>query len=163
MSLIARAVAIVLLLAAFVAGWWRLTAYYERIGYERMQAEQLVLDQAASAANFKETERRFREQQENQRVQNLELAAARADAARNARDADQLREQNAGVANRWRDALHDSTTVAEREAAADAIGVLADVLGRADRRAGILASYADAARAAGLKCERDYDALKSMN
>ncbi|MEG1735660.1 MAG: DUF2514 family protein, partial [Comamonas sp.] len=30
---------------------------------------------------------------------------------------------------------------------------------RADKRAGILAEYADAARIAGAGCERDYDAL----
>jgi hypothetical protein len=43
--------------------------------------------------------------------------------------------------------------------AGDPIGVLADVLGRADERQGELASYADAARIAGLACERSYHAL----
>jgi hypothetical protein len=43
--------------------------------------------------------------------------------------------------------------------AGDPIGVLADVLGRADERAGILAGYADQARAAGIACERAYNAL----
>lgn len=37
--------------------------------------------------------------------------------------------------------------------------LLADVLGRADKRAGELAAYADAARIAGQACERSYDAL----
>ena len=37
--------------------------------------------------------------------------------------------------------------------------LLADVLGRADARAGVLAAYADEARTAGLACERAYDAL----
>lgn len=41
----------------------------------------------------------------------------------------------------------------------DPIGMLADVLGRADQRAGILAEYADVARIAGQACERSYDAL----
>jgi hypothetical protein len=36
---------------------------------------------------------------------------------------------------------------------------VADVLGRADERAGELAEYADRARIAGQQCERDYDAL----
>ncbi len=45
--------------------------------------------------------------------------------------------------------------------AGDPILLLADVLGRADQRAGDLAQYADAARVAGQKCERDYDALIS--
>lgn len=44
-------------------------------------------------------------------------------------------------------------------AAGDPLDVLADVLGRADQRAGELAAYADAARIAGLACERSYDAL----
>lgn len=44
--------------------------------------------------------------------------------------------------------------------AGDPIGVLADVLVRADDRAAILAAYADSARVAGLACERSYDALK---
>lgn len=43
--------------------------------------------------------------------------------------------------------------------AGDPIGVLADVLGRADQRAGELAEYADSARNAGITCERAYTAL----
>ncbi|MBR8344248.1 DUF2514 family protein [Burkholderia ambifaria] len=43
--------------------------------------------------------------------------------------------------------------------AGDALDLLADVLGRADQRAGELAEYADRARIAGQQCERDYDAL----
>lgn len=39
--------------------------------------------------------------------------------------------------------------------------LLADVLGRADARAGLLAGYADEARTAGLACERAYDSLNS--
>ncbi|MDN7488461.1 DUF2514 family protein [Burkholderia sp. AU45274] len=44
-------------------------------------------------------------------------------------------------------------------ATGDALDLLADVLGRADQRAGELAEYADRARIAGQQCERDYDAL----
>jgi hypothetical protein len=44
--------------------------------------------------------------------------------------------------------------------AGDAIGVLADMLGESDRRAGIYAAAADHAHAAGVTCERAYDALK---
>ncbi|WP_441616160.1 MULTISPECIES: DUF2514 family protein [unclassified Cupriavidus] len=39
------------------------------------------------------------------------------------------------------------------------IGTLADVLSRADQRAGILAGYADVAGIAGQACERAYDSL----
>lgn len=69
--------------------------------------------------------------------------------------------------------LHDAAAAAARRsracqgaaaagggaAASDPAGVLADVLRRADDRAGVLAAHADAARAAGLACERAYDAL----
>ncbi|MCA8239842.1 DUF2514 family protein [Burkholderia sp. AU32262] len=51
------------------------------------------------------------------------------------------------------------TTAAGSPATGDALDLLADVLGRADERAGELAAYADAARIAGQQCERDYDAL----
>ncbi len=44
-------------------------------------------------------------------------------------------------------------------AAGDPLDLLADVLGRADQRAGELAEYADRARIAGQQCERDYDSL----
>lgn len=48
-------------------------------------------------------------------------------------------------------------------AAGNALDLLADVLGRADQRAGELAAYADAARIAGQQCERDYDALTATS
>ena len=44
--------------------------------------------------------------------------------------------------------------------AADPIGMLADVLGRADARAGKLAEYADRARIAGDACVSAYESLK---
>ncbi|AFQ48280.1 DUF2514 family protein [Burkholderia cepacia] len=43
--------------------------------------------------------------------------------------------------------------------AGDRIGMLADVLGSIDDRAGALAEYADRARIAGQQCERDYHSL----
>ncbi|MBF5006827.1 DUF2514 family protein [Diaphorobacter caeni] len=44
-------------------------------------------------------------------------------------------------------------------ATGDALDLLADMFTRADERAGELAEFADAAHAAGLTCERSYDAL----
>jgi hypothetical protein len=38
-SLTARAIAIAILCAAVIAGWWRLTAYYDGRGYERRKQE----------------------------------------------------------------------------------------------------------------------------
>ena len=75
-----------------------------------------------------------------------------------------LRDQLATLVQRYR---ADGTPGANPAAAGhqppagDAIGVLADVLGRADQRAGILADAADRAHAAGLACERDYDAARA--
>ncbi|VWC27090.1 gp23 [Burkholderia lata] len=52
-----------------------------------------------------------------------------------------------------------SAAPAGSPAAGDTLDLLADVLGRADQRAGDLAEYADRAGMAGQQCERDYDAL----
>lgn len=54
----------------------------------------------------------------------------------------------------WRFGLRDRAKPREGRAL-----LIADVLGRADQRAGELAEYADRARIAGQQCERDYDAL----
>jgi hypothetical protein len=53
----------------------------------------------------------------------------------------------------------NSCTAAASKAAARASLLLADVLKRADQRAGDLAEAADQARARGVTCERAYDAL----
>lgn len=158
------------LAAALVGGFFAWRAHERSVGRDEGRAEvqgkwdkekiaqqQADLEQAEN--NAKETLRRLARQKENQDAQDKELAVARGDAARNAADADQLRNQNLTTAQRWRDALRNTPTCIECAAAGDAIMVQADVLGRADRRAGDLANYADTARAAGLKCERDYDAL----
>jgi hypothetical protein len=160
--------AILAALASAVLGFIGWQVHHQRdVGRDEIRAEwnaDKVQQQAAALAeaeaNAKETLRRLTRQKENQDANDQELMAARRDAARNGSDADQLREQNADIARKWRDALRDSPAGSQCQAAGDAIGVLADVLGRVDRRAGVLAAYADAARAAGLKCERDYDALK---
>lgn len=53
----------------------------------------------------------------------------------------------------------DSGIVGSGQAAGDAAGLLADVLGKIDQRAQDLAEFADAAHIAGQACERSYDAL----
>lgn len=59
------------------------------------------------------------------------------------------------------------TAAGERPPASCAVGMLADLLGREQRRAAAYAGAADAARKAGLTCERAYDAareaLQSVN
>ncbi|WP_353506416.1 DUF2514 family protein [Variovorax sp. J31P207] len=84
-----------------------------------------------------------------------QVAAAAADAV-SVRLREQLERLRTAVR---RAASTDTAAVSSGPPAGDPIGVLANVLERADRRAGILAEYADRARIAGLACERSYDAL----
>lgn len=51
MSITARLVAIALLCAALVAGWWRLTAHFETKGYQRRAAEDTAAMQAQEQRN----------------------------------------------------------------------------------------------------------------
>jgi hypothetical protein len=50
-SLYARIAAIALLCAALIAGWWRLTAHYETIGYDRRKAEDDAATELQREAN----------------------------------------------------------------------------------------------------------------
>ncbi|MET3441401.1 hypothetical protein ABIC94_002159 [Variovorax paradoxus] len=76
-----------------------------------------------------------------------------------ARDAsDGVRDAAAGAAVRAR-AQSCAINPSQGKPSVDALDLLVDVLGRADRRAGELAEYADRLRIAGLTCERTYDAL----
>ncbi|WP_172705356.1 DUF2514 family protein [Variovorax paradoxus] len=72
--------------------------------------------------------------------------------------ADGLREAAAGAAGRARAGACTTAAIPDQPGA-DPLGVLVDVLGRADKRAGELAEYADRLRIAGIACERSYDAL----
>lgn len=122
---------------------------------ERLKDEALQEAQA----NAVETKRRLEAQRRNQEAQDVELARARSDARLNAAAADQLRDQNVAAARQWSAALGNSPTREQLAAAGAAIELQADVLGRLDRAATELAAFADASRAAGIKCARDYDAL----
>ncbi len=51
MSITARLIIIAAIVAAAVAGWWRLTAYYEGRGYTRAQAEARALADAQRERN----------------------------------------------------------------------------------------------------------------
>lgn len=86
-----------------------------------------------------------------------ELRRARDDAAAAAGAAGRLRDHVATLAAR----AADSCAADGGQAAAQAAGMLADLQRRADERAGILASYADAARIAGEACERAYESLRT--
>ncbi|MCA8480509.1 DUF2514 domain-containing protein [Burkholderia multivorans] len=109
----------------------------------------------AVAAARAEEQRRTAAQTEIANDANQQRIAALADAfaARAAAGSLQQRVDQLVAAAR-----HPATS-AGSPAAGDALDLLADVLGRADQRAGELAEYADRARIAGQQCERDYDAL----
>ncbi|EPA95241.1 DUF2514 family protein [Pseudomonas sp. G5(2012)] len=84
-----------------------------------------------------------------------------ADAAAARASAVGLREAADDLAGRLSasEASGNSCTAAASKATARAAMVLADVLKRADQRAGDLAATADQARARGVTCERAYDGL----
>jgi hypothetical protein len=162
MSAYARLAALVLIVLAVAAAWWkfdRMLAAADARGYERRVGEEREASLTRAHANAKETQRRLERQEENQRAQDAELARLRAAADRADAAARRVREQASAAAREWSARLADSPTAEDLAAASEAIRVCTDLRGRADRRAGILARYADAARTAGAKCEADYDAL----
>lgn len=114
-------------------------------------------EKAVEAARIEE-QRRTTAQTEIADAAKKDADSARADAA-NASDAAGRLQQRVDDLLAAARAARDSTTASTSAPAGDPLGVLADVLTSADKRAGILADYADQARIAGLACERAYDAL----
>jgi len=88
----------------------------------------------------------------------IRIASLEGDLRLAAGAADGLRAAANSAASRAR-AGACAATSGPSQSGADAIGVLADVLGRADQRAGVLAEHADRLRIAGIACERSYNAL----
>ena len=78
--------------------------------------------------------------------------------------AGRLRDAARAAAERASEVCADSTSAELRQAASDAILVLAELRNRADERAGELAQVATDAHLAGLACERRYDeAFEKLN
>lgn len=104
-----------------------------------------------------------RQQAINKVVQNgqalIDTAAAAVTAAN--RESDRLRSAADGLASRIAagQAGSHSCTAAASAAATRAVMVLADVLKRADQRAGDLAGFADQSHGRGVTCEQAYDSL----
>ena len=77
---------------------------------------------------------------------------------------ERLRNQLARVSQRYASACAKAdaaaATAGVRTSEACAVGVLADLLGKEQHRARTYAAEADEARAAGLTCERAYDAAR---
>lgn len=75
-----------------------------------------------------------------------------------------LRKQLDTIAKRYRAlgaAGADSPAAGQQPTAGNAFDLLTKLLGESDERSGILADFADHAHAAGLACERDYDAARA--
>jgi len=161
--LVPRVLLLVLLAMALAYGggrWQQSRADAER--YDA-QATRLALDQArvqlkaVDDARIEEQRRTAAQTKAtNEAIQQAERVRADARAADTARR--ELLARATALANAGR-RPSDSGALGSRAPAGDPLGVLADVLGRADQSAGVLAQYADAARVAGLACERSYDAL----
>lgn len=167
MSLYARVAAVLAVILLLLGVGWKVRHGGIEAGRAEVRAEwaaeriaQRDADLAQAQANARETLRRMERQQENQSALDQALADARRDAARASAAAERLREQNAAAARAWRDALRDSPAGGVCQAAGAAIDLQADVQRRLVEVGGELARHADAARAAGLKCSADYDALK---
>jgi oligoendopeptidase F len=124
-----------------------------------------TLDARALAAN--ESAERAREQAHqlsiNKAIQDGQrtIDQATADAVSARASADSLRGAADAIAARLAasEASGNSCTSAASKAATRAAMVLADVLKRAEQRAGDLAATADQARARGVTCEQAYDGL----
>ena len=120
---------------------------------------------AKAAALKAQTEYRAEEQRRAQRQKEIadeseaRVAAARADADAAASAAGGLRQRIAALAARGRAATCNPSAPASGAPAEDALGVFADVLGRAEARARLLAQVADRAHEAGEICVFSYGSL----
>ena len=85
-----------------------------------------------------------------------QIAALEADLAGARVDGERLRSAIRATADRSRD-VPGAAGAGQGEPGADPIGMFADLLDRADRRAEAVAGYADRLRIAGTVCERAWD------
>jgi hypothetical protein len=157
-KLLAEVVGFLVETAVVVAITWHFVAgHYEMKAAAEHEAQERAVAAAAVAAQT-ETTRRVAAQQEVAHAAQIQADAARADAAAAAHARDALRVQLDAFVRAHRGPV-DPGAAGGGSAASDPIGVLADVLSRADERAGVLAGVADQRGIAGAACERAYDAL----
>ena len=118
-------------------------------------------DAASAALAYRAKEQAWAKSREdiiNVAIEKTEAAASAVVAAHDA--SDRLRARVAAITAAGRAAACNPAAAGASAPAADPIGMLADVLGRADARAGKLAEYADRARIAGDACVSAYESLK---
>lgn len=151
--------------SAFGVQTWRLhsaeaEAATERAAYATRETELTQRALAAEKTQREIEQQRAKDLQEIAHVAEIKIAAADAAASTAAASAASLRDRAQALAAAGRRACGNPATAGRGAAASDPIGLLADVLGRADARAGVLAATADRARIAGLACEQAYDSLR---
>lgn len=131
----------------------------------KWDTQALELSEAKAKAVVLAREEEQRRQASIDKVrQDAEQQIARAEADATAADAaaHSLREQARRLAARAGQCAGNSNAPQHSEAAPSPGVVLADVLSRADERAGQLAAAYDRARASGLACEQAYESLSSV-
>lgn len=128
--------------------------------WDKAVAAQALAQSAAERRQREEEQRRQSEIEGVRNEANRQIEQAKADAAAAAVAANSLRDTAKRLAARA-DKACSNTGIAIGSAPTTGPGVvLADVLERADQRAGELAAAYDRARAAGIACERGYDKVK---
>lgn len=158
-------IAALLLVAGALFGTYHYGETVTNDEWQTKWSERDARDEAAQAANeaAERAKEQSRQQAINKVVQNgqalIDTAAAAVTAAN--RESDRLRSAADGLASRIAASQGggNSCTAAASAAASRAVLVLADVLKRADQRAGDLAGYADQSYSRGMTCEQAYDSL----
>lgn len=152
-----------LLFLAAVGGWHEGRARLDATWQARWDQHEKQDLEAAAAFEARERATEQRYQQNMNKViedgqRNIDQVRANADAAADQRVHD--------AASKYADRLaaaeagRDSCTAAAGQAAAQHARVLAELLGEADRLAGIYAEAADESRVRGLACEAAYDSVR---
>lgn len=152
-----------LLFLAAAGGWHEGRARLDAAWKSRWDEHEKQDQQAAAEFEARErAEEQRREQSINKVIEDgqrkIDQVHADASAAANQR----VRDAGIQYANRIAaaEAGRDSCTAAASQAAAQHARVLADMLGEADRLAGVYAEAADESRVRGLACEAAYSGLR---
>lgn len=162
---------IAMMIAIGVCGWWLHHSGYQSGADAKelewsakwdKQAEQLAKAKAKATMEAREEEQRRQASIDKVRDDaEKQIARAESDALAARDAADSVLEQAKRLAARAGKCPSNPTATQSGATAAEPSVVLADVLGRADARAGELAAAYDRSRSAGLACERAYDALRA--
>lgn len=122
---------------------------------EASKAQTAAIAKAVESYTLRVTELENVNNEIKQKFADLEVSRAGADAASGS-----LQQSIADSVRRGSQCANGAASTAKRAAAATEVTVLADVLRRADRRAGELADYADRSRIAGLGCQAAYTSVQ---